>query len=124
VADILGRIVAQQRADDICAAGNADGGENDEGEFHLAPPPEEPCSPRMTDAIDFLDKDAGQSGGAIRDEAELGRRLGRLLDAPLVCRGDQTRIVHSAHFPQSRAMAPKANAAMRANTAIMLRARG
>jgi hypothetical protein len=56
---------------------------------------------------------------------ELGRRLWRLFDAPLTriggFRASFRESVHSAHFPQSRASAPKANAAMRANTAIMLR---
>jgi hypothetical protein len=121
-----GPVLGQQCGPENEAAESAANGDDGESEFHLAPPPEEPCSPRMTDAIDLLDQDAEALAIAV-DEAELGRRLWRLFDAPLACRGDQTSFresVHSAHFPQSKASAPKASAAMRENTAIMLRARG
>jgi hypothetical protein len=118
-----GPVLGQQCGPENEAAESAANGDDGESEFHLAPPPEEPCSPRMTDAIDLLDQDAEALAIAV-DEAELGRRLWRLFDAPPICRGGQMGMLHSAHFPQSRASAPKANAAMRANTAIMLRARG
>jgi hypothetical protein len=115
-----GPVLGQQCGPENEAAESAANGDDGESEFHLAPPPEEPCSPRMTDAIDLLDQDAEALAIAV-DEAELGRRLWRLFDAPLVGLGGRDRrVFHSAHFPQSRVRAPRVNAAMRVKAAIML----